>query len=74
MCIYLANCYDVITYMSVDDVCIKIDRPNGIIKFGKAKKVDAVLSDWNKNIHSLLGIMETTSHLINRENMVYKIK
>lgn len=56
------------------DVYLKIDRPNAIVCFGKPKKVDTILSAWNSDVQELLGIMETTSHLIQRENMVHKIQ
>jgi len=55
------------------DLSIKIDRPKGIVSFVVKKTSEQILSDWGNNLSTLLGLMETTGHLINRENMVYKI-
>jgi len=55
------------------DLMIKMDRPKGIVSFQSKKSSEQILSDWTKNISNLLELMETTGHLINRENMVYKI-
>ncbi len=55
------------------DIAVKIDRPQGMVVFQGSKQADQVLTDWAKNISTLLELMETTGHLINRENMVYKV-
>lgn len=55
------------------DIVVKIDRPQGLAVFQVNKNADQVLTDWAKNISNLLELMETTGHLINRENMVYKV-
>jgi 26S proteasome regulatory subunit N5 len=41
----------------------KIDRPKGIISFRRRKE----------DINGLLDLLEKSCHLIQRENMVYKI-
>lgn len=56
------------------DIYLRIDRPAAIITFGRTKPVDSLLSAWNADITELLNIMETTSHLIQRENMIHKVK
>lgn len=56
------------------DVYVKIDRPAGIVKFVPPRGADAVLSDWASDVGKLLSLMESTCHLINRENMVNKAK
>jgi 26S proteasome regulatory subunit N5 len=58
---------------SQGDVYVKIDRPQGIISFVAPSPPEAVLSDWAGEIGSMLALMESTCHLINRENMVHKI-
>lgn len=55
---------------SEGDIYVKIDRPAGIISFEKPRAPEAVLSDWASDMGSLLSLVESTSHLINRENMV----
>ena len=55
------------------DISVKIDRPAGIVDFSVSLPVETVLSDWSSDISKLLHIMESTCHLINRENMIYKV-
>jgi len=55
------------------DIAVKIDRPAGVIDFAKTKRTETVLSDWSSDIGQLLHLMEATCHLINRENMIYKM-
>jgi 26S proteasome regulatory subunit N5 len=47
----------------------KIDRPKDIVRFAAPKTPEAVLSDWGADIDNLLHLVETTTHLINKENM-----
>ena len=51
------------------EVFAKIDRPMDIIKFKQSKSPEAVLSDWAADIGTLLNLVDTTSHLIQKENM-----
>jgi 26S proteasome regulatory subunit N5 len=55
------------------DAYVKIDRPAGIVAFGEPKQAAVVLSDWASDIGKMLTLMESTCHLINRENMVHKL-
>ncbi|CAE7779728.1 Psmd12 [Symbiodinium microadriaticum] len=55
------------------DVYVKIDRPRGIISFVEPTSAEEVLSDWAGSVSSMLSLMESTCHLINRENMVHKL-
>ncbi len=59
---------------SSGDVYVKIDRPEGVISFVEPCTPEEVLSDWSSNVGSVLSLLESTCHLINRENMVHKIK
>jgi 26S proteasome regulatory subunit N5 len=52
------------------DVYLKIDRPNNIVSFIEPAVPETVLSDWSSDMDKLLGLMENTCHLINREEMV----
>ena len=49
----------------------KINRIEGIVTFKKQAFVDSSLNEWNSDINSLLGKIEETCHLINRERVVY---
>eukprot|EP00639_Heterosigma_akashiwo_P004874 CAMPEP_0194575424 /NCGR_PEP_ID=MMETSP0292-20121207/10913_1 /TAXON_ID=39354 /ORGANISM="Heterosigma akashiwo, Strain CCMP2393" /LENGTH=439 /DNA_ID=CAMNT_0039427207 /DNA_START=77 /DNA_END=1396 /DNA_ORIENTATION=- len=51
----------------------KMDRPGGVVAFAQARAPEGVLSDWNSDISQLLGLVERTCHLINKENMIHKI-
>jgi len=54
-------------------VYAKIDRPHGIISFRKAETASNKLNAWSNDLDSLLKIVETTCHLIERENMIHKL-
>jgi len=49
----------------------KINRPAGIVKF--AKKQDSIdhLNEWSSNIGKMLDLVESTCHLIQKEQMVH---
>ena len=57
---------------SEGDLFLKIDRPQGIVSFAEPQMPETVLSDWSSDMGKLLGLMENTCHLINRERMVHK--
>ena len=52
----------------------KIDRPAGIISFQPTKTPNAHLTEWASDISELLGLVEKTTHLIHKENMVHAVK
>jgi 26S proteasome regulatory subunit N5 len=47
----------------------KIDRPNDVVRFCAPQPPEAVLSDWASDLDTLLHLVETTTHLIHKENM-----
>ncbi|RYG98297.1 hypothetical protein EON65_51615 [archaeon] len=55
------------------DLQLKIDRPAGIVSFTGKKGNDEILSDWAGDVGKLLGLLETTCHMVNREMMVHKV-
>ncbi|EMG47877.1 RPN5 26S proteasome regulatory subunit RPN5 [Candida maltosa Xu316] len=67
-------------------IVAKINRPQGIVKFDKAKHVEgsdprtsdnhinALLNDWCYDIDKLLEEVDSIGHLINKEEMMYGIK
>mmetsp|Transcript_29938 Transcript_29938/g.41724 ORF Transcript_29938/g.41724 Transcript_29938/m.41724 type:complete len:447 (-) Transcript_29938:103-1443(-) len=52
----------------------KIDRPAQIVTFARKKTANEVVDEWSSDVSKLLGLVEKTCHLINKEMMVAKIK
>jgi len=61
---------EVANMVSNGDVYAKIDRPADIIRFSQKKTPETVLTDWASDVTSLLDLVESTTHLINKENMM----
>lgn len=61
---------EIATMVSDGSVYAKIDRPNDIVRFAAPRTPEAVLSDWASDIGKLLHLVETTTHLIHKENMM----
>lgn len=53
-------------------IVAKINRLDGIVKFGKKEFVNDTLNNWNHDIKDLLSKIDKTCHLINREKVVYE--
>ena len=60
---------EISTMVSAGDLYAKIDRPADIIRFAQNQSPEAILSDWASDIDKLLGLVEKTTHLIQKENM-----
>ena len=60
---------EIAAMVSDGTVYAKIDRPKDIVRFAAPKNPEAVLTDWASDIDKLLHLVETTTHLINKENM-----
>lgn len=56
------------------DLWARIDRPKGIVRFNKAVAPEQLLSDWNSDISTLLGLVQQTTHLIQKENMLNDVR
>ena len=66
---------DVLSTMVSDQVIsCKIDRPSGIVSFKKAKSADGLLDEWSSDVTNLLGLVEQTCYLIQREQMIFDTK
>lgn len=50
----------------------KIDRPSGVVEFSVTKSVNEVLNEWSFGLDSLMKLVNNTTHLINKEQMVHK--
>jgi 26S proteasome regulatory subunit N5 len=61
---------EISSMVSDGSVYAKIDRPKDIVRFASPKTPESVLSDWGADIDNLLHLVETTTHLINKENMI----
>lgn len=65
--------------VSSKTVFAKIDRPSGIVRFNTqdqqtATRGEAVLNEWNNDVGKLLGLVEKTVHLIQKEFALQGIK
>jgi len=59
--------------MVVDkSVQAKIDRPSGVVEFSVVKSVNEVLNEWSFGLNDLMKLVNNTTHLINKEQMVHK--
>ncbi|AFZ79826.1 26s proteasome subunit p55, putative [Theileria equi strain WA] len=52
----------------------KINRPDGIIKFGKRKEPEDVLDEWSKNIAGLMDLVDQCSRLVQKERMIHEAR
>ncbi|KAI8055204.1 PCI domain-containing protein [Syncephalis plumigaleata] len=51
----------------------RIDRPAGIITFAASRDPVQILNDWSRDVDRLMDLVEKTTHLINKEEMVHRI-
>jgi 26S proteasome regulatory subunit N5 len=60
---------EIASMVSEGSVYAKMDRPNDIVRFFAPQTPEAILTDWSADIDQLLHLVETTTHLIHKENM-----
>lgn len=60
---------EISTMVSSGSLYCKIDRPSDIIRFTPSQTPESVLSSWASDIDKLLGLVERTTYLIQKENM-----
>ncbi|XP_027851623.1 26S proteasome non-ATPase regulatory subunit 12 [Aphis gossypii] len=69
----LEDTEQLLSNMVVDkSVKAKIDRPSGVVEFSVAKSVNEVLNEWSFGLNDLMKLVNNTTHLINKEQMVHK--
>ena len=51
----------------------RIDRLTGIINFNKRKNENETLNEWVGDVHKILGLVDSTTNLINREYEVHGV-
>lgn len=49
----------------------RIDRLAGVIRFKEKETPNSILNDWRRNIDSLLALVDTTVHQINKEEVTH---
>ncbi|GAX73784.1 hypothetical protein CEUSTIGMA_g1235.t1 [Chlamydomonas eustigma] len=54
-------------------ISAKIDRPAGIIQFGKRQEPEDLLNSWANNIGRLLDLVDKSCQQIQKECMVHKV-
>ncbi|KNE70860.1 hypothetical protein AMAG_14967 [Allomyces macrogynus ATCC 38327] len=59
--------------VSSKTVHARIDRPAQTVTFAKTKTADETVAEWSDEIHNLLKLLEKTTHLITKEEMVHNI-
>lgn len=53
-------------------VLAKTDRPAGVVSFRTSKDPNDVLNEWSSHLSALMKLVNNTTHLINKEQMVHK--
>lgn len=52
----------------------KVDRLAGIINFQKPKDPNDLLNDWSHKLNSLMSLVNKTTHLIAKEEMIHNLQ
>ena len=60
---------EIASMVSDGAVVAKIHRPHDIVTFGPPPSSTVLLHDWSKQIEELLHLVDTTTHLIHKEQM-----
>lgn len=50
----------------------KTDRPAGVVSFTRSQDPNDVLNAWATHLSALMQLVNKTTHLINKEEMVHK--
>eukprot|EP01137_Pigoraptor_chileana_P012590 Opistho-2@65131 len=59
--------------VSAKTVHAKIDRPAGVIVFVERREPRELLNEWASGLNTLMALVDKTTHLITKEEMVHKI-
>lgn len=52
----------------------RIDRPSGIVRFGKETKTEERLNGWSGSIDKIVELVQDTCHMIQKERMVQEAR
>uniref|UniRef100_A0A7S3RAI0 PCI domain-containing protein n=1 Tax=Dunaliella tertiolecta TaxID=3047 RepID=A0A7S3RAI0_DUNTE len=55
-------------------VAAKVDRPSGLVRFGKRQEPEDLLNNWSGNISRLLDLVEKSCQQISKECMIHKVQ
>lgn len=50
----------------------RTDRLAGVVSFGTPPQHSNRLNDWVDSVHTLMALVNRTTHLINKEQMVHR--
>lgn len=53
-------------------VVARMDRLEGVVNFGTTPEHSQLLNSWSESLHHLMALVNKTTHLINKEEMVHK--
>lgn len=53
-------------------VTARMDRLEGVVNFGTNPEHSQLLNTWSDSLHHLMALVNKTTHLINKEEMVHK--
>lgn len=59
--------------VSSKTIYCKIDRLDGIVVFTAKKRPEQLMDEWTHDVNQLLSLINQTTHLIAKEEMVQKI-
>uniref|UniRef100_A0A2K5EF16 PCI domain-containing protein n=1 Tax=Aotus nancymaae TaxID=37293 RepID=A0A2K5EF16_AOTNA len=57
-----------------DHLCYKVDRLAAIINFQRPKESKNLLSDWSQKLNSLMSLVNKTTHLIAKEEVMHNLQ
>jgi 26S proteasome regulatory subunit N5 len=60
---------EIASMVSDGTIYAKIDRPADVIRFQKPMSSETILTNWSSQIEKLLHLVDTTTHLIHKEQM-----
>jgi len=60
--------------VSKKTVFAKVDRLDGIVQFAATQDPNDILNEWSNNLSSLMALVNKTTHLINKEEMIHQLK
>ena len=59
--------------VSSKTIYAKIDRLDGIVVFTEKQAAEDIMNGWSRGVNDLLELVNKTTHLIAKEEMVHKI-
>jgi len=60
--------------VSKKTVFAKVDRLDGIVQFAATQDPNDILNEWSNSLSQLMTLVNKTTHLINKEEMIHQLK